>query len=118
MIGDRFIATGYQQITICKQVQQIANMNKATLIQDKTMRNDRKALSGAIILDYNRQNKKIEHIIRKHWPILLKDGELHKILSQRPQFIYKQAPNLRDRLVTNVIDPPKTNIPTFLDHKG
>lgn len=60
------------------------------------------------MLDYSIQYKKFERIIAKHWPILKNDQTLGPVLPDRPEFIYRKAPSLRDRLAPGVVDPPKT----------
>lgn len=59
-----------------------------------------------MILDYNIQHRKFEKIVEKHWPILKHDRILGPLLSDRPQFVYKRAPSLRDKLAPGVIDLP------------
>lgn len=108
-----FLAKGYSREELQEQMQQVAVLDRAPLIQDNIKNNQNKDLSGAIIHDYNKQNKKVESIICKHWPILLKDREMQKVLPSRPQFIYHMAANLRDRLVKSVLDPLGLASPLF-----
>lgn len=49
----------------------------------------------------------MEKIIKKHWNVLKTDPILENIIPKRPRFIYKRAPNLRQELINNVVDPPK-----------
>lgn len=64
-----------------------------------------------LVLEYNIQYRKIESIIYRHWHILKSDRGLKEILPEKPQFIYKRAPTLRDWLVKSVIDPPRAFTP-------
>ena len=59
-----------------------------------------------MLLDFSIQHKKFEKIVAKHWPILKGDVVLGPALPERPQFIYRKAPSLRDRLAPGVTDPP------------
>lgn len=62
-----------------------------------------------VVLEYNAQYKKIEKIFARHWHILKSDSGLREVLPDRPMFIYKRNPTLRDQLVKSVIDPPKNS---------
>lgn len=71
----------------------------------------------AFITGFSRQYKQLEHIITKHWHLLLGDQELCKVLSRKPQFVYTKPPTLRHKLARNVINPPRRMV-TFLDQVG
>lgn len=72
-IGKRFVDKGYAEADIQEQIWLVAEIDRKSLIQDKARRDQEKDFPGSIILDYSRQSKKIENIVAKHWPILLKD---------------------------------------------
>lgn len=57
------------------------------------------------ILDFN-VHKKFEKIVRRHWPILKQDRVLGPALPEYPEFVYRKAPSLRDKLAPGVINPP------------
>lgn len=65
-------------------------MERANLIQDK-IKQEGNDYEIKLILDYNIQYKKSEHIIRKHWPILKADTTLGHVLPEKPKFMYKKA---------------------------
>lgn len=69
------------------------------------------------MLDYNAQYKNVEKIIKQHWHILLTDTHLKSLLPQIPNFVYKRAPTLRDKIVKNIPDPPSIGY-TFFTGKG
>lgn len=69
--------------------------------------------SVPIILDFSIQYKKIEQIIRRHWSVLPLDKQLQEVLPKHPNFIYRRAPTLRDKLVKNIPDPPTKGFTTF-----
>lgn len=60
-----------------------------------------------MIMDFNIQHRKIEKIFKKHWPLLLADHQLRKILPDKPKFVYRREPTLRDIIAKNVLDPPR-----------
>lgn len=64
------------------------------------------SMNTRMILDYNVQHKKFEKIVFKYWLILKQDRVLGPALSDHPQFKYRKAPSLRDKLAPGVIDPP------------
>lgn len=58
-----------------------------------------------VILNYNVQFRKVEHIIRNHWNIILrKDRILGPHLLVYPEFIYRKDPTLKNRLAPGVIE--------------
>lgn len=72
-----------------------------------------------MIMDFNIQHCKIEKIFKKHWPLLLAYHQLRKILPDKPKFVYRKAPTLRDIIAKNVLDPPKTSQKlSFFQRKG
>lgn len=56
-------------------------------------------------------------MVTKHWLVLLGGYYRGIYTTLKTVFVYRRAPNVRDRLVHNVPDPPK-KFGTFLDHKG
>ncbi|XP_073465138.1 uncharacterized protein [Aquarana catesbeiana] len=106
LIAQRFAKKGYDQQLIRDKILEVKEMDRKELIRDKT-RNETTLAVAPIILDFNAQHKRIEKIIKRHWHILLADKELQDKLPPNPRFIYKKAPTLRDKIVKNIIDPPK-----------
>lgn len=68
----------------------------------------------AFVSGFHRQLRQVEHILKKRWLILLKDRDLKDTLPQKPKFIYRRAPGLRNMIASNVPDPPK-KLGTFLE---
>lgn len=68
----------------------------------------------AFLTNFNRDYKTLEHIINKHWAILLRDKTLSNLIPSRPQFIYCRAPNLSNRLAPTIYNLPKKRV-TFVD---
>lgn len=71
----------------------------------------------AFVTGFNNQYKALKHIMKKYWPILKEDRVLSRILPARPKFVYRRAPTLRNYLVHNLIDPPKS-VKIFSEMKG
>lgn len=84
----------------------------STTTTKKTFRGDLACITG-----FHRQYREVEGIFKTHWPILLKDRDLKKILPNKPKFTYRRAPGLRNKIAPNIPDPPK-KISTFLDRTG
>ena len=116
MIGDRFKQKGYEDSFIQEKIEEVIKVPRSALLEIKEKPNN-KPDSVPMILDYNIHHKKIEKIINRHWHILKADTKLKEILPERPKFIYKRAPTLRDQLVKSVVDPPKKQF-TFFTGKG
>lgn len=83
---------------------------------DKPKKN-RTSEQMAFLTNFYSDYKALECIVRKHWPILLRDKTLVNLIPKRSQFIYRRAPNLRNKLAPNIHDSPKKKI-TFLDQTG
>lgn len=115
MIGERFTSKGYDQEFIKDKIVEVGQMQRKELLEDKTPMCQQDQVP--LVFDYNFQHKKIESIISRHWHILKSDTGLREVLPDRPKFIYKRAPTLRDRLVKSVIDPPKKQF-SFFTGKG
>lgn len=49
--------------------------------------------------------KSVERIVRKYWPILLKDPTL-KLSQEKPLFKHRKAPGIRNKIAKNVLKPP------------
>lgn len=102
--------------TLVKLKADIASMDRKNLFKKNNNKKE-KPMDIAFITGFNTQYKDFKHILKKYWPILKEDRVLAKILPNKPNFIYRKAPNLRDYMVHNVINPPKpTKI--FPDMKG
>lgn len=115
ILTTRFREKGYPAHILTKLVSQVANMDRQSLLVPKP----KKEYKGdcAFISGFHRQYKTVEGIFKKFWPILLKDKDLQSSLPNKPKFIYRRAPTLRNRLAPNVPDPPGKP-PTFLDGSG
>lgn len=110
MIGERFIQRGYDKDFIKEKIE-VMHIQREDLLEDKksTCQQDQ----FPVILEYNIQYRKIEKIITRHWHILKSARGLKDVLPDRPKFIYRRAPTLRDQLVKSVIDPPKKQFTLF-----
>lgn len=75
------------------------------------------AIQYTFITDFNVKSKKMESIIKKSWPLFLKDGMLNKILPSHLRFIYRKNKSVRSRIVKNILDPPQ-QVKMFPDLKG
>lgn len=110
VLADRFKEKGYSEALVNAEIAKVLAIDRNTVVEDKvkSIEDNTNVSSYRIILDYNIQYKKLEHIIAKHWPILKGDRTLGPVLPDHPRFIYRKAPSLRDRVAPGVIDPPKT----------
>lgn len=106
----------YDQVFIEKKRQDVGNIERNVLLQNKPVQ-ERQELPLALIMDYNLQHKQVERIIEKYWNILKYDDILKSFILVKPRFIYKRATILRDQLVKNVVEPPVTNTIIIFDGK-
>ena len=111
----KFREKGYTEKTLKNVKQEVSQIERQSLLQTKCKNDERREV--ALIAGYNKQYKQVEKIYKKHWPILLKDQDLRKCISEVPKFIYRKAPGLRNQVARNVPDPPKKTL-TFLDIPG
>lgn len=107
VLSARFVQKGYNKSDIKKHIETVRKMDRTSLVSNRPRVKQDETGNIRIILDYNVQYKKFEKIIRKYWPILKQDKTLGPVLPERPQFVYKRAPSLRDKLAPGVIDPPR-----------
>lgn len=80
-------------------------MDRKVLNSNVSHKNVNTSTNMKMVVDYNIQYKKFEKNHPER-PILKQDRVLGSFLPERPQFIYRKAPTLRDRLAPGVIDPP------------
>lgn len=112
LIGERFINKGYDTNLIKEKIEEVKNMQREALLEDKKSICQQDQVP--LVLEYNFQYKKIEKIVARHWHILKSPRE---VLPDRPKFMYRRAPTLRDQLVKSVITPPKKQF-SFFTGKG
>lgn len=105
MIGERFIQKGYHPEFIEDRIKDVLSLDREGLIQD-TIKNTENKNTVSLVMDFNIQHKQIEIIFLKYWNIVKADRHLGAILPERPKFMYRRAPTLRDRIAKNVLDPP------------
>lgn len=63
-------------------------------------------------LQYSSHSYKIKKIIQRNWDILRSDSSISPVFLKLPQFAFKRAPTLKDKLVKNYL--PATKPQTFL----
>ena len=105
-LSNRFVSKGYSRPLIKQEMEKVRLLERSVIVADKPPITDKEPSNFKMVLDYNIQYKKFEKIVAKHWPILKGDVVLGPALPDRPQFIYRKAPSLRDSLAPGVIDPP------------
>ena len=108
VLAQRFVQKGYSTSDIDQEIERVRLMDRDVIIADKPCDPTviEANINHKILLDYNIQHKKFERIIVKHWAVLKGDTVLGPVLPERPQFVYKKAPALRDLIAPGVIDPP------------
>lgn len=73
------------------------------------------------VTQFHTQHKKMEHILRKHWGILLEDPYLQPSLSNKPTITYRKAKNIKSQIAPSKLKPNRTQLKptlTFLNIKG
>ncbi|CAI9613040.1 unnamed protein product [Staurois parvus] len=108
----RFINKGYKKEYIVEERDRVGVLDRRILLT-KSQNNNSMDNVMIIIMPYNKQYKDVQRIINKHWDILKLDKDLKDSIPENPRFIYKKAPNIRDKIVKNVLNPPKQNSLTF-----
>lgn len=116
MLIQRFQEKGYAANTLAKLKSDVMKMDRKTLLNNTRKRRNEQG-EILFITGYNNQYKDVERIIHRYWPILQEDRVLSKILPRKPKFVYRRAPNLRNFLVHNAVDPPK-QVKISTDLKG
>lgn len=102
LIGDTFISKGYNEHFIHEKIKEVYETPRDKLIQDKEKEPTRYQ-ELPIIMKYHIQHRQVEW----YWSLLKADRQLSTILPDKPRFIYRRAPTLREWVVKNVSDPPK-----------
>lgn len=109
VLATRFKQKDYTHSVINKETEKVRATERNTIVADKAVQ-----LADAVntsqfrmVVDYSIQHKRFEKIVAKYWPILKYDYILGPHLPIHPEFIYSEAPSLRDSLAPGVIDPPR-----------
>lgn len=71
----------------------------------------------SIVLNYNVQHRKVEQIIKKYWTKFRVDRDLKQMLPDRPKFMYKKAPLIKERNVQEAVHCLRGKQWTFFDGK-
>lgn len=119
ILTNMFIDKGYQKEFLNKEKLEVAGLSRDNLLKDRVQTTEEDVNDGiSMVLNYSLQNNEVQKIIRKYWNVLKQDVHLKEILPEKPKIIFKRAPNLRDRLVHNVVEPPLQKPSMFWDLKG
>lgn len=62
---------------------------------------------------FHNKYKNMEHIVHKHWPILLQDPHLKDSIPNKPKFSYRKAPNIKGKIAPSKLKK-KTNTSSSL----
>lgn len=116
IILKRFQEKGYSLENLERIKQTVGEMDRNDLFRSREKR-EQNDYSLSFFTGFNRQYRDLEKIVKRHWPLLLQDNDLKKVLPKQPRFIYTKPPTLRLQLAHNVIDPPR-KVLTFLDSVG
>lgn len=118
-LSTMFLEKGYQKEFLEKEKNKVGCVNREDLLKDSTKVTDNENHEGiSVVLDYSTQSYEVRRIICKYWSVLKQDAQLKDVLPDKPKFVFKRAPNLRDRLIHNVVDPPPPKPKMFLDLEG
>lgn len=104
---ERFLEKGYKKKNLESLKNQIRAMDRNNMIEQKKNEKNNRYNEMAFLTGFSRQHKLVEKVLKKHWPVLRSDNILRNLLPNKPSFIYRRAPALRNRLVHNALDPPK-----------
>lgn len=103
----KFVQKGYTEESLNKIIQEVSEIPRELCLKKKPevqMPNSQHQLG--FISNFHCQYKEIENIYKKHWHILCRDRHLGELLRNQPKFIYRGVPNLGDRIVKKILDPP------------
>lgn len=104
LIG-RFLEKGYSEVSLKTTLDEVATLDRRTLLNHKVPNMDR-APSVPFITTYSLQHRNVARLVKKYWHVLQNDHVLGTILPAKPQMVYKGAPSLRGRVAPNILDPP------------
>lgn len=91
IILERFHAKGYKLEDLKRTKKIVGEMDRKDLFKPKVKKENDYGI--AFMTGFNRQYRDFEKI-KEHWPLLLEDGDLKKILPTQPKFIYTKPPML------------------------
>lgn len=118
-LSNMFLEKGYRKEFLEKELFEVGRINRDDLLRDNTRSTDRDINDGiSVVLDYSVQSNEVRRIICKYWSVLKQDIHLRDMLPDKPKIVFKRAPNLRDKLVHNVVEPPPLKPKMFWDVKG
>lgn len=98
VLTNRFIEKGYDPWSVSIDKHNVLEMDRESLLQYGHQCSNL-GFDYKVILDYNVQFRKVEHIIRNHWNILRTDRILGPLFPVHPGFIYRKALTLKDRVL-------------------
>lgn len=114
-----FIDKGYEKQFLDRELKKIRLMDRESLIIDKGPRGDIEDMGSTLIFDYNIQFKAVEQIFNKYWQVLKQDKVIEQsYLINLNLYTTPPPPNLRDKVVRNVVKPPRITNLSFWDFKG
>lgn len=123
ILTDRFLEKGYSIESLLSVLNEVENMNRDSLLQDKLPQANPNShpssnIGVPFVTTYSLQHRSIKKIISKHWHIINSDNVLKDILPNRPQVVFRGAPSLRNRIIPNILDPPVKKLTFFDQLKG
>lgn len=108
-IKERLEEKGYDGDSLRKTMEQVEQIDRATLLQEGPGRNKEGPIIP-FITSYSTQHYRIKNILRKHWHLLGNDRVIKTFIPEKPQIVFRGVPSLRDKIAPNVVDPPTKKI--------
>lgn len=109
-LKQRFCEKGYDNSLITKDIQQVALMDRASLLTAQSGKLKKQGDSKhkwSFLTNFSTQHRQVKDIIKKHWKILKSDTILGPVLPEQAATIFRGAPSIKGQIAPNVIDPPK-----------
>lgn len=105
-LKDKFIQKGYREDVLDITIIEIAKIPRKQCLRNKDAKPLNDQHQWGFISNFHYQYREIENLFSKYWHILCRNRHLCDTLPNKPQFIYRRAPNFGDQVVRKILDPP------------
>ena len=109
-----FVKRGYKQQTLQKTIREVAQIQRETLLEDKSR--PKRDPQTIFVCDWHNNLSTVPIILKKHFHILENDTSTARIFDTRPLIAFRRPKSIRNHVVRN--SPPKDPSPKTTEPCG
>lgn len=106
VLKGRLVEKGCISDSLQDIIEQFGTIDRSTLLEGGSRKQETGTPLVPFITTLSTQHYQIKNIIRKHWHLLGNVRVIKTILPTNPEVIFRGVPSLRDKVASNVVDPP------------